>query len=417
MKYAILVWLTLAAIGLQTCNEPVSDPEPKNNIVEEYDDVYQTRFQAYLESNLAGLSFYDPLNEVIGSDEYVPFTPATSANISPEAIESAIEYLENRRSTSFMIWHEGQLVARKYFGEQDPNGTINSRSLAKPIGVVAVGRAIKAGHIKSLDQPVSDFFTEWKSDERSKILVRHLLDMRTGLMMQSEGPDPNHIMNRAYLHPAHDQVIIDEYPLVNEPGTRYDYSNANAELVAPLLERATGVEYEDWVSDEVLKPIGAKGGQVWMNREDGTAHSGCCILLPPETFMRIAILYLQDGVWDGTRLLSKNFMEQISTATPQNPHSGMGVYLAGKYVVKRGPLNPDMNLGQQTHGEPYLADDLFLFDGNGNQVAYIIPSADMVIFRSGTWPPKELGWDNSMLPNLILAGTNFSEGQRPVPQK
>jgi len=175
-----------------------------------------------------------------------------------------------------MVWQDGELVVKSYFGEQKPGGTINSRSLAKPLGVIAVGRAIEMGHIKSLDQPASDYFHEWKNDGRSEILIRHLLDMRSGLMAQSQETDPNHVMNRAYLHPAHDKVILDEYPLINPPGTRYDYSNANAELVAPLIERATGIQYEDWISKEVLTLLGAKGGEVWMNREGGTAGAASC---------------------------------------------------------------------------------------------------------------------------------------------
>ena len=187
--------------------------------------------------------------------------------------------------------------------------------------------------------------------------------------------------------------------------------------MAPLIERATGQQYEDWISNEILNPLGARGGEVWMNRKDGTAHSGCCTLLHPESFLRLAILYLNDGNWEGKRLLPEGFVDQVKTGTPQYPHAGMGVYIAGNYIEARGPSNPDIPFGKTKHGEPYLAADLFLFDGNGNQVAYIIPSADMVIFRSGTWPSKELGWDNSVLPNIILAGTEFPDGKAPVPQK
>ena len=64
--------------------------------------------------------------------------------------------------------------------------------------------------------------------------------MRSGLLKQSFSKDPKDILNRTYLHPYHAEIIINEYPLTHEPGTRYDYSNANAELIAPLIERATG---------------------------------------------------------------------------------------------------------------------------------------------------------------------------------
>jgi len=417
MNKAVLIALLFSA-SLQACDTPKTTKEVTPALdMATLEDAYKERFEAYAAGNLAGLNLYEPLKQIEGSENYTPFELSKSDRVSSTAIAQAVDYLQDRRSTSFMVWHDGKLVAREFFGDQNAEDTINSRSLAKPLGVIAVGRAIKEGHIKSVDQPASDYFPEWKDDERSKILIRHLLDMRTGLMAQSQEKDPSHVMNKAYLHPAHDKIIIDEYPLINAPGTRYDYANANSELVAPLIERATGVQYEDWVSNEVLKPLGAKGGNVWMNRTGGTAHAGCCILLPPESFLRLAILYLQDGNWNEKQLLPAGFVKDVSTATPQNPHAGMGVYVAGDYVEGRGPANPDVKFGKTKHADPYLADDLFLFDGNGHQVAYIIPSANMVIFRSGTWPSKDLGWDNSFLPNVILAGTEFSDDRRPVPQK
>jgi hypothetical protein len=63
-------------------------------------------------------------------------------------------------------------------------------------------------------------------------------------------------------------------------------------------------------------------------------------------------------------------------------------------------------LGAVLHSEPYLAKDLFLFDGNTNQVLYMIPSQNLAILRMGDAPPKSPEWDNSFLPNLILRAIN-----------
>jgi CubicO group peptidase (beta-lactamase class C family) len=103
-----------------------------------------------------------------------------------------------------------------------------------------VGRALSLGKIRSLDQPVADFITEWRGDpRRSKILVRHLLDMRSGFLPQAPATTAEDILNRAYLHPRHDEIIIHDYPVVDEPGTRYEYNNATSELIAVLIERAS----------------------------------------------------------------------------------------------------------------------------------------------------------------------------------
>jgi CubicO group peptidase (beta-lactamase class C family) len=207
------------------------------------------------------------------------------------------------------------------------------------------------------------------------------------------------------VHPRHDEVILHEYPIKHEPGTRYEYNNATSEMIAPLIERATGMRYSDFLSREVLKPLGAQGGEVWVNRPGGMAHSGCCLLIPPESWLRLAILFSQDGVWAGRRLLPEGYMAHVRTGSLQYPYYGLGVYVAGRYIERRGFANPERPAPKVLHSEPYLASDLFLFDGNGNQVVYVIPSQRLVILRTGD-PPRRGGaeWDNAFLPNTIMNG-------------
>ncbi len=382
--------------------------------------LYMQRYEAQQNAAIVGggLPAYDPLEKVRGAAAYGPLEQA-KPRIDDAALRMAKTFAEERESSAFLIWHDGALVHESYFGGADRDYLINAKSLAKPLTAIIVGRAIQQGYIQSLEQPVADFITEWRSDpRRSKILVRHLLDMRTGLLPQGPAKGPEDPLNRAYLHPRHDEVIINDYPLVNEPGSRYEYANANSELVAPLIERATGKRYHDYVSDALLIPIGAQGGTVWVNRPGGTAHAGCCIQLPGQTWARLGILLLNDGIWEGETLLPEGYVNQMRTATKENPHAGLGVWIAGKYVKGRGPLHPSIDGGKTLHSEPYADKDLFLFDGNGSQVVYIIPSQKLVIVRTGGRPPKDKPWDNSYIPNLIINAIEREPGDiAPVPQK
>lgn len=387
------------------CVQPSAPPDTLSDPALEA--LYLERFEALQDrTGGSGLSTYDPLNVVKGADVWtpIPAADASERTISEDALTAAHAYADANNSSSFIVWRNGVIEAEHYFGDYDKTSLIVSKSLAKPLSVIAVGRAIERGAIKSLNQPIADFIPEWQDTPKEKILVRHILDMRSGLLGQNPAPTADNVLNRAYLHPAHDDVIIHEYPLVKEPGTRYEYANANSELVAPLIERATGVQYEDWISKEIFEPLGALGGEVWMNREGGTPHAGCCILLPAETFLRLAILLIEDGVWDGVRLLPEGFVEDMKTPTAENPHAGMAVYVGSPYIERRGAANPDVPYGKTLHSEPYLADDLFLFDGNSNQVVYIIPSEQLIIMRTGAWAPRDPEWDNAKLPNLILRG-------------
>jgi CubicO group peptidase (beta-lactamase class C family) len=417
----------LAVSALSAASPASAQGQPPETVVlgtltfsAEDEAVYDKRFNMQRQSaGAAGMDqWYDPQEPIRGVADFKPFpkAEASARTISADALEQARAYAGGMNSDALIVWRDGKIELEAYFGEGGADKPIVSRSLAKPVTAAAVGRAIALGNIRSLDQPVADFVTEWKGDARKeKILVRHLLDFRSGFLPQAMAREPMDILNRAYLHPRHEEIIIREYPVVDEPGTRYEYNNATSELVAVLIERATGRRYAEFVGTEIFQKIGARGGNVWVNRPGGTAHSGCCMLVPAETFLRLGILYLQDGVWDGTRLLPEGYVTAMRTATPQNPWYGMGVYVAGPYTDRRGAANPERKVGQTLHSEPYLDKDLFLFDGNGNQTVFISPAQNLVVLRTGYPPPRGPGkpeFDNSFLPNTILRG--IEKDKRPM---
>lgn len=367
---------------------------------------YQQRFQKYLEIRKSGklIELYDTLANIPNADKIIPIPRKKNDTFSEDVINQAIQYASAANTSAFWIIKDGNVIVEEYFGEAEAGTFQISRSLSKPLGVIAIGRAIAEGYIQSLDQPASDFLVEWQGTPKEAILIRHLLDMRSGLARQERVDDSEHFILRAYLHPYHDEMIIEDYPLTNAPGEVYAYANANAELVAPIIERATGLKFERWIAEEILTPLNAAGGKIWLNRIGGTAHSGCCKILPIESWAKVALLVMQDGKWGDLQLLPVGFVKEMKTATPQNPYAGMGVYLGDKYIENRGAGNPNgSNMPTTYHSAPYLRPDLFLFDGNANQVVYFIPSEGLIIIRLGEAPPSDIQWDNAFLPNLFIS--------------
>jgi len=370
--------------------------------------LYLKRYDRAL-SRSAAAEIYEPLETIAGASDWTPLPAAKprERTISQAGLRAATAYAAANASNAFIVWRNGKVEVESYFGAGTRTTSVNGFSLAKPVTAVAVGRAIMLGKIRSLDQPVADFVTEWKDDpRRARILVRHLLDMRAGFLRQASAAEPDDVMSRSFLHPRSDEILIREYPVVDEPGSRYEYNNAASDMVAIVIERATGRRYAEFVGTEILQKIGALGGGVWLKHEHGMAHSGCCMLLPAETFLRLAILTLRDGVWAGQRLLPESYVAEMKRTTARNPYYGLALYVAGRYTDRRGPANPDLPLPKTLHGEPYLAADLYLFDGNMNQVVYVIPSQDLVILRTGRIPPrsKDAEWDNAYLPNVVMRG-------------
>lgn len=392
----VLATASACATDRRTQADPIADP------------VYERRLEAYR----VGGDVYGPYEAVIGAQEPAALRAAQSpaGHFEPASLAAAEAYARSTNTSSFLVWHAGELVAEHYYGDTSRQTGIVSKSLAKPLTAIAIGRALEMGLVKSLDQPVADFITEWRGTPKQAMLIRHLLDMRTGFLAQGSSPDPANIWNTSYLHPEHERFIINDYPLVNAPGTRYDYSNSTSELVAVVIERASGRRYAEFIGTEVLRPIGAAGGKVWVNRPGGVAHSGCCILLPARTWLKLGLLLMNDGVADNRRLLPTGYVRDMRTGTAENPNYGLGVWIGRPYRERRGFHHPDSAQPKVLHSEPYLTDDLFLFDGNGNQTVYIIPSRQLVIVRTGDRPDKPAEWDNAFLPNTLLKGLRAHQG-------
>ena len=364
--------------------------------------IYRQRFETYMRD--PGNFPYAPLELLAGARAYRPLPAAQRQTVSEAALESARTYAASNRSTALIIWRNGEIEAAWYGAGVTAQTPLVSKSLSKPLTAIAVGRAIRLGFIRSLDQPIADFLPELAGTQKGRILVRHLLDMRSGMLDQGFSADPQHPLNRCYLETDHGTCITRTYPMVAEPGTRYSYANAPSDLVALVLERATHQRFGAFISREVLSPLGALGGEIWVDRPGGLAHSGCCTYLPAETFLRMAVLLLDDGTWQGRRLLPRGYVSEMRKGTPQNPNFGLSVWLGQPYRQRRGFGAPGTAGPQVLHSEPYLDPDMFLFDGNNNQTVHISPRHRLIVLRMGATPPASPEWDNSYLPNLLIRG-------------
>lgn len=359
-----------------------------------------------------GLWYY-PLEDVPGVAQPLPTASATDTVVPRAVFDELDEYLESRNTQSFIVWYQGQILHERYFGDINQNTPIVGKSMAKPLATILVARAVHQGYIDSLDQPASDFIQEWQGTDKAEIRIRDILNMTAGLgRFYRNTLNPFDSFHQAFLRSNHDEVIINRLSLEDAPGTYYDYSQAVSDLVAVLIESSTGQRYAQYLSEAIFQPLGAAGGEVWVNREEGVAHSGCCIMLPSRTWLRLGILLAQEGVWEEEQLLPIDFNAEIYAASDANPNYGLNFWLAEPFSERRHFINPDhLPTAGVYQSEPYEAPDLFMFDGNGSQVVYIVPSMELVILRVGDWPIDSSGgeeWDNTLLPNRIIKSIQMS---------
>ena len=354
--------------------------------------------------------WYDPVDKVPAT-EAAPLPVASEAErtIDDAALKEARDYVASKDSYGFLVWQGGKLQEASYFQGFNRERLIASKSMAKMIVGLVIGRAIEQGYIKSVDQPVSDFITEWKGTPKERSTIRDFLQNSSGISRFDYSNNwPWSQTSREYLGERHEDLLIRETEYQYKPGTEYDYSMITSDMLAIVVERATKQRYADYVGKQLLQPIGAQGGTVYINRPGGLAHSGCCMMLPAESFIRMGMLMAQDGMWDGKRILAEGWVSETLKPSPANPRWGLHMWL-GKPYQQRVRFFPERSqpIGV-LHSEPYAADDLFLWDGSGNQAMWIVPSKQLVVLRFGNTPKPKYGqpgeWDNSLIPNTVIRG-------------
>jgi hypothetical protein len=182
-----------------------------------------------------------------------------------------------------------------------------------------VGIALEQGYIQSLDQPVLDFFPEYRDqvhDPRTKqISLRHLVTMSAGLEWEENGPiDFRWLASRDWIR------FTLQSKLVAEPGTKWNYSTALTHLLSAILTKASGTNTFAFAQRALLDPIGARIQQ-WSRDPQGYYLGGWEVWMPPRDMAKFGYLYLNQGQWNGKQVVPVAWI-RASTQQTNSAHYG-----------------------------------------------------------------------------------------------
>ncbi len=154
-------------------------------------------------------------------------------------------YLDASGTTAFLVIHDDKLLYERYLNGHDETSVQTSFSMAKSFASALVGIAIDEGHIKSVDEPITNYIPELlEKDERFKsITIRHLLTMTSGIKYEEGGDLPwSEDADDTKTYYATDlRELALNCRIEGEPGQYFEYNNYNPLLVGLILERATGM--------------------------------------------------------------------------------------------------------------------------------------------------------------------------------
>ncbi len=224
----------------------------------------------------------------------------------------------------------------------------------------AAGMAVDEGKLQ-LDTRLMDLFPEYASvvtDERVyQITLRDLLTMSSGFggsFLMHEG------RRRGEGFPDYLAYMLAK-PVVHTPGERFVYSNADTHLVGCMVQRAVGEPLIAYLYRKLFAPMGI-GYPAWECDPNGTGFGGSGLYLTLENMAKLGVLYLQDGIWQGQRLLSHDWVTMAGT---KQIATGADSLWGGGYGFQF------WTIGQQ--------EGAFRADGAYGQFSLILPKSNCVV--------------------------------------
>jgi len=233
----------------------------------------------------------------------------SSKNYNGKTIPTELEpHFTELGTVAFVVIKNDSLLHEQYWDGYGADSRSNSFSMAKSFVSILVGMAIDEGKIKSIDQPVSDFLPEFREGDNAKLTIKHLLTMSSGINF-----DENYVNPLAYPAAAYYGSDLKKltygYKVTEEPGKTFKYLSGNSELLAFILEKATGKTLSDYMSEKLWKPLGAKNTALWsLDKENGTEKAYCCFNSNALDFARIGELYLDSGKWNGVQVINPEYV-------------------------------------------------------------------------------------------------------------
>jgi CubicO group peptidase (beta-lactamase class C family) len=346
-------------------------------------------FLAVTGNSAPSLPLYQPRERVAGGNQ--PSAPRVAPELEgldAKTLQAAAAYAADRDSSALIVSRHEHIVFEKYWQGTGFDTVVDGQSFARVVTALAAGAALSQRKVHWPDEPIGYLVASLHDDPRGAITVSQLLKMSSGLQAPEPSLSPWSASVRASLGPDVLGAALAE-PLVSAPGSVWVEQGADPQLLALVIERATGMRYAEFVSEALWRPIGASDAWLWLDRPGGTAHADCCMLARQGDWIRVAELLVKDGNYRGEEVIRPGWVARMLV-----PAKGNAAY--GSYV-RLGKINPSGT-------EPYAVDDLFIVAGSGGNRLWVVPSMHLVILRMGTLPRQATDWDDSRIPNLIIRG-------------
>ena len=301
------------------------------------------------------------------------------AGIDPAALQDASDWAFDRESPeqvtlSLIVVHDGRIIHERYAPGVNVSTKTRTWSTAKSIAVTLIGMLVDEGKL-ALDDPLPfdwlpDNAGSAETDPRRQITLRHVLNMSSGLYpVDSWGMEYATGSGFSYWAGASSVDGARNRSLMRQPGTFWDYENYDTLLGVYAMKLMIGdaQAYLEFPRKRLLDKLGMRSTLLSTDRF-GDFILSSQVYTTARDLARFGMLYAQNGVWKGERLVSEEWIDFVRTPAPATSESGN--FYGGQFW-----LVPDDRTD--------VPSDAYSTAGNRGQFVVVVPSHDVVIVRRG----------------------------------
>jgi Beta-lactamase len=347
--------------------------------------------------------WFQPRGLVTGVSAPKVFTPSISRTIDEAALAKAQTFAKDHQIEALVVWRAGKFELADIAPEFYSAKPFNSYHMHWLPLVLAVGAAVDEGKIKSIDAPISAFIKEWAQDERGNITLRQLLTMSAGLELYKDSVQPDVLATHIFFGGDRESAIL-KWPRKTAAGAEFEYNYIVPELIGLILERATGRNFAEYLSEKIWRPLGNADATVWLDQPNGRAYHNAAMFASLGDWVNLAVMMAGQGQFQGKQIVSKAWFGEMTKPSPVNPNFG--------FIWLGSPFNPERRFSKEINymsysSAPFAAPDVIVVDGYVHRM-FISPSKKLAIIAMGTSgrvdQARRKSWDDAAIPNAILRG-------------
>ena len=278
-------------------------------------------------------------------------------------------YIDSLHTVAFLVIRHDSILYESYRDGWDDARTSNIYSATKTIVGMLVGIALDEGKIHSLDDPVSRYIPTYNKGKQTDVTLRHLLTMSGGMAWDEAYASLFSVTTHGYY--GNDLYeLVTGLDVVDEPGMQFSYRSGETQLLAFVLEAATGETLSQYAEEKRWRPMQTERDAYWLlDKENGDEKAFCCFHTTARDVARFGRLMLHRGRWNNRQLVSETYMDEMMRPAT--------------YLKDQWGKDSLSYYGLQTWIMNYGGEQIPCMRGMLGQYIFVIPSQDAVVVRLG----------------------------------